>query len=233
MHIKAKVTHTPKSSSPEEIAEHNATHFAYRSWCSWCKECVKGRRHDVPHQRHGDRVCDVPDVSLDYCCLRDDGEAATPTGLVIRARQTIFTFANVVLATGRNQDDTVDQVVESLRRLGHKKLVLKSDEELALIALFNGVINKREEETLKEHSPKGDTCANSVAERAVQEVEGQVGVMRLALQRRQARDIPTFHPILMWLVERTGSFISRYLVGVDRTKGVPTPRWQEVSRRRL
>jgi hypothetical protein len=157
----------------------------------------------------------VPEVSLDYCFLKDDMDKASTTVLVMRAHKTRVTFANVVLAKGRDQEASVDLVASNLKKLGHKKIILKADQEPAIVDLVNGVIDKRAEETLPEFSPVGDHRANGVAERAVQEVEDQVRTMKGALQRRLGVAIETSHPVMTWMIEHAAGLISRYLVGHD------------------
>ena len=113
---------------------------------------------------------------------------------------------------------------------GHKKVILESDQEPALVDLINGAIEKRPAETIPEHSPVGDHRSNGIAERAVQEVEDQIRVMKAALKRRLGVAIETSHPVMAWMVQHAGAIISRYLVGHDGLTAYQRHR-QEMPRR--
>ena len=61
----------------------------------------------------------------------------------------------------------------------------------------------------------GSSASNGVAERGVQTVEGQVRVLKDALEMRLETEIPSNHNILAWLVEFAGTVVNRYEVGRD------------------
>eukprot|EP00969_Alexandrium_andersonii_P211767 9353004-Alexandrium_andersonii.AAC.1 len=67
---------------------------------------------------------------MDYCFLTKDGSGASLTVLVIKDRDSKAILAHPVLCKGRLRDDTVDQAVASIRRLGHhQRVLLKTDNE--------------------------------------------------------------------------------------------------------
>eukprot|EP00969_Alexandrium_andersonii_P270520 11956924-Alexandrium_andersonii.AAC.1 len=73
---------------------------------------------------------------MDYCFLTKDGSETTLTVLVIKDRNSRAILAHPVLCKGRVHDDTVDQAVASIRRLGHhRRVLLKTDNEPALVDL--------------------------------------------------------------------------------------------------
>ena len=65
---KPNASKSPKDPTADEIAEHLIVHLPYRSWCD---ACVMGRKKTCPHNSHPDHECAVPEVSLDYCFLKD------------------------------------------------------------------------------------------------------------------------------------------------------------------
>eukprot|EP00969_Alexandrium_andersonii_P335496 14827618-Alexandrium_andersonii.AAC.1 len=72
----------------------------------------------------------VPEVAMDDCFLTKGGSEATLTVLVIKDRDSRAILAHPVLCEGRFRDDTVDQAVASIRRLGHyQHVLLKTDNE--------------------------------------------------------------------------------------------------------
>eukprot|EP00969_Alexandrium_andersonii_P281489 12443647-Alexandrium_andersonii.AAC.1 len=55
---------------------------------------------------------------MDYCFLTENTSDATLTVLVIKDRGSRAILAHPVLRKGRLRDDTVDEAVASIRRLG-------------------------------------------------------------------------------------------------------------------
>eukprot|EP00969_Alexandrium_andersonii_P230023 10159027-Alexandrium_andersonii.AAC.1 len=79
---------------------------------------------------------DAPEAAMDYCFLTKDTSGATLTVLVIKDRDSRASMAHPALCKGRLHDDTVDQAVASIRGLGHhRRVLLKTDNELALVDL--------------------------------------------------------------------------------------------------
>eukprot|EP00971_Amphidinium_carterae_P319056 6341926-Amphidinium_carterae.1 len=66
-----------------------------------------------------------------------------------------------------------DAVVEFLQLLGHRRLVLKSDGEPAILALKNQVrAAAKDVEIIPQESPPGDHKAAGMAENTVKKVKG-------------------------------------------------------------
>ena len=60
----------PREPSPEERREHVKTHLPYRNWCL---DCCMGRGNELPC-RTSDEEAVVPEVSMDFCFLGQEGE---------------------------------------------------------------------------------------------------------------------------------------------------------------
>ena len=84
-----------------------------------------------------------------------------------------------------------------------------------LVDLVNGVIEARDEGTIPECSPVGESQSNGAVERAVRSTKDQVRTQRIALQRRIGRKIPAGHAAMTWLVQHAGDVITKYQVGHD------------------
>ena len=203
---------TPEMPTKAQIEEHcQRAHLPYRSWC---EECVRGRKKNPPHKRVHDRERDMPCVCLDYCFLRDSDAEETLTVLVSRDADSRVTFADVCPQKGVHEY-AVEQTLMNLKRLGHTKMAIKSDQEPALTALINEVKEKRHHETLTENSPVKESASNNVAEKAVQQVEEQVRVLKLGLQKRLHNFVPTLHPIMTWLIPHAADMLTKLEVGSD------------------
>ena len=150
----------PGEPSDEERQRHECTHLPYRSWCRYC---VHGRMQNPPHQSHVGGAHDVPEVALDYCFLNKDTGDRSLTVLVIKDRNSRAILAQPVLCKGIGHEDTVDQAVCSIRRLGHQhKVILKTDNEPALVDLRNAVARALGLQALPEAPPAYEPQSNGV-----------------------------------------------------------------------
>ena len=125
-------------------------------------------------------------------------------------------MGNIVMHKGRDLGDNVDQACANIRRLGsRKKVLLKTDNEPALVDLRNGVIEKLDQEVLVERPPKGESQSNGSVENAMKLFKGMLKTLRLDVERRLEGSIPSFHPIVAWLIEHTGENLTTYMIGKD------------------
>jgi hypothetical protein len=207
------IPRSPDSPTRAQIEEHRArAHLPYRSWCG---DCVAGRKKNPPHYRVKDdsgRL--IPQVCLDYAFLRDLDETETITCLVCKDTGTRTLFGDVCPKKGA-LEYSVDMTLSNVRKLGYKRLSLKTDQEPALIALATQVICQRPDETLLEHSQVAESASNGVIEKGVQQLEEQVRVLKLGLQGRIGSHIPTTHPIIAWLVPHAADVLNKLEVGAD------------------
>jgi hypothetical protein len=82
----------------------------------------------------------VPHISMDYSFLGQEGEKTMLVALV-RDHASKSTFSHVVPCKGvEGSDYPAKQVAFSISQLGRPKLILKSDNELAMLALRAEVI---------------------------------------------------------------------------------------------
>jgi len=98
-------------------------------------------------------------------------------------------------------------------------MLLKTDNEPALVDLRNGIIKRLDQDVVIEKPPKGESQSNGAIENGVKAVKGMVRTYRLALERRLDGVLPTFHPIMAWLIEHAGENITKYLIGKDGKTG--------------
>ena len=196
----------PKLPCAEEVETHNLTHLPYRSWCP---HCVRGKGKTMDHRKAG-REKMIPEVHVDYCFMGSKGDATT--------RCIVVAKESVVPVKGSSNEFPAKRITAFIRELGleNQDLVLRSDQEPALQDLLREVGKKRAPaRTFYEVSPVGSSASNGVAERGVQTVEGQIRVLKDALEMRLEVRIPSNHNILSWLVEFAGTVVNRYEVGRD------------------
>ena len=87
--------------------------------------------------------------------------------------------------------------------MGHVKLILKSDQERALVALVRqALIALRHqipdmEGVSSEHSTKYDSKSNGGTETGAHTLRGHLRTMKLCLESRMGHAIPNHHPIMI------------------------------------
>jgi len=138
--------------------------------------------------------------------------------LVGRSRLDRMLVAHVVPMKGADHEWVVRQISRDLMKMGHHgKVILRTDQEPALLDLMREVAKERDAETILEESPVGDSKGNGFAERAVQQVEEMLRVHKLALETRVGQRVSVTHPAFAWLVEHVADVINKSLVMKDGT----------------
>ena len=215
----------PDQPTLEELRCHYITHLPYRSWCP---HCIRGRGLSMPHFRSDDGADGMPTIGIDYCFMGDREHEAPGTLpiLVGRDMRSKHTWSTCVPCKGSDAW-VVTEMVKLLDHLGYKRINFKSDQEPAILDLKKKVKAEWAGEIVTEESPVADSQSNGGIERAVQSVEGQVRVMKDALEAKIGEKIPPTAKILAWLVKYSGFLLSCYEVGKDgrtafeRLKGKP------------
>ena len=140
----------PQLPTKEEVEEHNLTHLPFRNWCP---HCVRGAGRSADHRVHV-RDDGLPEVHLDYCFLGTDGKS-TETVLVVRERPHRMTMSTIVPMKGASLEWTVRRVLAFIKELGPEgsDIVLKSDQEPAIVSLVGEVVRRRSAKTFRRPSP--------------------------------------------------------------------------------
>ena len=99
---------------------------------------------------------------------------------------------------------------------GLYRFCFKSDQEPAIEALKNEVVNSLRErfkinaEIIPEESGVESSQSNGAIERAIWDVKSFVRSAKHRLEKLHAVEIKENHPILPWLMNGAGQWISRY-----------------------
>ena len=210
----------PKGPTAEQWRTHRISHYPFRSWCP---HCVAARAKSWPHLRQDEEEEQaVPTICFDYCFFRDKPGGDSIPVLVGRERKSKMILAHAVPFKGGGVDWLVCQLQRDLRKLGlHDKVILKSDQENAVIDVLNSLCKARGKDsegkniTLVEASPKGESQSNGVAERAVQEIEEGVRTHKLDIESKVGELIPITHAIIPWMIENVADLLNKQCVGKD------------------
>jgi len=118
-------------------------------------------------------------------------------------------------AKGVGHPYSAEAVARAVSRHGYRRVVLKSDQEPALVALLAAAKDLCTCEVLLEHSPKGEPQAYGEAERAVQSIMGLARTLKEHITTATGQPIPAESPILAWLVNYAGSLLTLFNRGPD------------------
>ena len=148
----------PGAPTAEEVESHRTTHLPYRSWC---EDCVQGR--GTGEQHRSGPAGRVPVIACDYLIVTRRGVfqreeiAAGDQGdilmkiLVVKDASSKFIGAHLVPQKGLGEDR---YAAENIRRdilwLGYSRIILKSDNEPAIVAVTKEVLKTLKVEVLEQ-----------------------------------------------------------------------------------
>ena len=91
-------------------------------------------------------------------------------------------------------------------------IIIKSDQENAIVDVLKEIRRLRKSNTELEHSPVEEHESNGVAERAVQQHEGMCRTGKLALETRLNCEVRCTHPIITWLVQDSVNSMNKFVM---------------------
>ena len=202
----------PIKPTQKKIEEHElAGHVPFKAWCAFC---MRARGKSFAHIAVGDKDEEaIPTVSIDYGFFGQSGE--TPTKSIggdeapvvgVNDRSSRVIWAHPLPATGVSQSDWgVKCLMRDLNMTGHMKVIVKSDQEPSIVAVFNEAKRRWSAATgaemLPERSPVGESSSNGEIERAVQEIQGITRTMKEFVEYPADITIDPHWPIMAWMVE--------------------------------
>ena len=130
-----------------------------------------------------------------------------PTGMLVSHR---------VEAKGPGDELIIRRLVKDLEELGRGDIILKTDGEPSMLAVQKAVALMRKDlVTRPENPPAYNPESNGSAEKAVQDVSGQVRSLKLALEARIGVSIGDTSAVMDWIVEHAAYVLSRFSAGHD------------------
>jgi hypothetical protein len=139
---------------------------------------------------------------------QSEGEERGMPIMVIKDRRTRIIRARIVPQKGNHAYGikVLSGVIESL---GHSRIILKSDQEPAILSLKDAVKSEVRTEVVMEESPEYESKSNGEIERAIQVVQGQFRTMKDRLESRYKQRISGEHPCIPWLMAHASDTVNR------------------------
>jgi hypothetical protein len=229
----AKTLSGPIRPTQEMVEQHEVTHIPFRNWCS---ACVRGRAKSLGHYKSDKEEDQSPTISVDYGFFGREGELPSDVVggskapvLVARDRKSKSVWSHAVPSKGIEHPYPSKALLQDIEATGYKRVIVKSDQEPAIIALVNSVKNAFKGDLLVEHSPKGESQSNGEIEIAVQAVQGIARTLKEAVEQKIGGKIGPREPLLAWLTEYAGVLLTLFHKGAphdgmtayQRLKGKP------------
>ena len=139
-------------------------HIPFRSWCA---HCVRGKAKNNPHAKRIDDVDATPTVSIDCMHMgEEEGEGKAHDAkekdikeigmliLVMKDHESKMVQASVVPEKGQNSY-AIKRLMHDIGMLGYKKMIPKSDNEKAILALKACVKREKQDDIILEEAPVG------------------------------------------------------------------------------
>ena len=210
----------PMKPSDQEITTHEACgHYPYRDWC---RACVgSAGRSDAEKRRHEEQNSLLV-ASMDYGFFTDgdDGEhtrGATP--FLVNLKPTMMIWSTPVQCKGVDDQEAIKETVKSLNRLGFSELIVRSDNEPAMLAFRNAVIRELKERfgvrAIAQAPPKYDSASAGTVENAIKQVKEKVRTLVAATRELHGVVMDLEHVALAWCVRFAGQIIFRTVKGAD------------------
>ena len=184
----------PGQPTQKQMEDHRIDHLPFRSWCP---ECVAARATGEQHIARKEEKL-ISTFSMDYLYLtksrvveREDllaGEEVEMKVLVAKDSKSKIIFAHAVVTKGADEDGyAVTRLVEDIAWLGHTKLILKSDNEPAILKVLKDALKTARvdiaelEQIRDEQAVKYDSKSNGDVENAVKQVATQFRTLNICL----------------------------------------------------
>ena len=195
-----KARRVPEAPTPQEVADHVVLHEPYRAWCP---ECVAGRGVSDRHVLHDTSQDALAVVGMDYGYMVDQQDAS-PMFCGKDSKHRWF-YACAVPSKGVEHEWTPKHISDQMGPAGHRRMLLRSDKEPALMPLKKriGLLLTTEygQEIVPEESATGVSQDNGLAEHAVREVKAKVRSLAHAVKIMLGQAIEPSLPSLAWLIE--------------------------------
>ena len=136
--------------------------------------------------------------------IGDDGQSEALKVMVAYCSHTKSPFAHAAPRKGEDDEGyMVDQLVLDIPWLGHARIVIRSDNEPAVLKVVDRVLAAAKAKGVNaasEGSVPYDPQSNGAAEGAVRRLKGSLRTIIMGFENRLEAKIPLDHPIMAWAI---------------------------------
>ena len=223
----AKGLVAPARVTKQEREEHERTHMPYRAWCEFC---VRGRGKKMAHRSKDDdeKAMDeikVPRVSMDYFFMSAEDQKAHQNPIIVMVDEsTGDKYARAVAQKGLGKEKEMEWLVkdmqEELQSWGHtggahSRLILKSDNEKAIIAVRDALAKMHGGLVTVEAPARGESQSNGMVEEAGKTIREFARVYKEQIEAKAEMKLKPTDLIIPWAIRWSAMATSRFLVGKD------------------
>ena len=213
-----KAMRAPRDPTQEEIDDHEAAgHTPYRSWR---QACVAGAGRRDRHVRQlKDMEKAVPTISVDYAFLGEpgahgEGRATDMPILVTKCDADRWVTSDPVPCKGTSASSYGAKcLAEVLVQSGYPKVILKTDNEPAILELKREAVKIAREEVnmdiIPEESMDYVSQTNGPVEATVKQVEDKARTLKFSVEQMHGVKFEDNHAVLKWAVRYAGQILSR------------------------
>ena len=191
---------------------------------NWCPVCVKSRGKALSHRRDGGYDRCVPEYSFDYCFPGDE-LGFKWTVLVGRERLSKSWGCWAIPMKGYTEGRyAMQKVLEFIHENGDtdNRIIIKSDGEASIQFLVKEVVEARQQgckevkpRILVEQSPEGCSASDGVVEAAVQEMDGIIRALLIAVEEYLGVEVDARERLIAFIPEYAAYLINRLRKGED------------------
>ena len=118
-------------------------------------------------------------------------------------------MSSVVLRKGIEEPWASERLARFVNSSGYREITSKSDTEPAMIAFRNRLAENFNAEVTLESAVQGDKPSNGLVENAVMLLRGVIRTIKCNVKSCTQEELREDSPMLPWLVEQSGSILSR------------------------
>ena len=221
----------PRGPTQKEVEEHSMTHWPFRDWCA---HCVRGKAKSIGHRRKRSEH-EVPIITIDYMWMTGEGDKEGQPGrlrgmpiLVAVDDATEWMGAWVVPEKGEHWY-AIKVLITFVEELGYESIILKSDQEPAIMGLKAAVKREMSTRVVFEESPVGESQSLGGINVQIQVIQGQVRTLRDALEARYQQRMMGDSTLIPWMIQHAVGVLNRYRMGgkSGRKNTIPSSKGEE------
>eukprot|EP00971_Amphidinium_carterae_P299620 5953018-Amphidinium_carterae.1 len=202
----------PESPGELERAQHELTHIPAKRWCEYCQ---LGKGAAEPHKvlLESERSRGPPVLELDFCFFKSEADGGENLGVTL---VIIDTETGMCRATALEDKAVtkyaIDFVVNFVKSLFVGRLILRSDNEPAAVALCEAAKARLPEQIVIETTPRYSSGSLGAVERAHRAVQGQARTLRYAVLANYGISLDPGSPGFTWMMRHSAWLLARYTV---------------------